>query len=264
MKYLLLYSTLLFISFALPAQNIPVNFEEAGNGADWNWTVFENDTNPALEIIPNPDPSGLNTSATVAKFTALESGMPFAGCETLHGAGIGSFTIDADNAVIRILVWKSVISDVGIKLVRADNWSLGEIKVSNTVVNQWEQLEFDFSAHIGNTYDQLVIFPDFDDRATDNIIYFDEVYGAEALASSIFDPNPPRLTLAPNPVSDRLQLRTALPIGEYQIFSITGERVSASAATGRTDVDVQQLPTGTYLLKVRIGGEWIAQKFIKE
>ena len=71
------------------AQNIPVDFEENGNGADWNWTTFENDTNPALEIVANPDASGLNTSSTVAKFTALQAGQPFAGCETLHGQGSG-------------------------------------------------------------------------------------------------------------------------------------------------------------------------------
>jgi len=147
------------------SQNAPVNFETNGYGAFWNWKVFENGQNPPLEIVANPDTSGINKSLTVAKYKAQISGAPFAGCETKHGAGIGSFTIDQSNMIIRIMVYKSVISDVGIKLVRFDNWSLGEIKVANTKINEWEQLTFDFSSHFGLTYDQLVVFPDFVGRS---------------------------------------------------------------------------------------------------
>ena len=131
MKIFLSLALAIFALVSATAQNVPIDFEENGNGADWVWTTFENDTNPALEIVPNPDASGVNTSSTVAKFTALQAGQPFAGCESLHGAGIGSFTIDESNSIIRIMVWKPVISDVGIKLVREDDWSLGEIKVPN-------------------------------------------------------------------------------------------------------------------------------------
>ncbi|MBT5403441.1 MAG: hypothetical protein HOL28_08340, partial [Crocinitomicaceae bacterium] len=55
-------------------QNAPIDFEPSGFGATWNWTTFENDTNPQLQIIANPDVSGINTSSSVAKFTALQSG----------------------------------------------------------------------------------------------------------------------------------------------------------------------------------------------
>ena len=102
------------------AQNVPIDFESGGNGADWTWTVFENDTNPALEIITNPDPTGGNTSATVAKFTALQTGNPWAGCESLHGADIGTFTLDETNCIVKIMVWKPVISDVGVKFALPD------------------------------------------------------------------------------------------------------------------------------------------------
>src|SRR6056297_3892222 len=113
------------------AQNAPIDFEAGGYGADWTWTVFENDTNPPVEIITNPDVSDPNTSATVAKFTALETGQPWAGCETLHGSDIGTFNLDETNCTIKIMVHKPVISDVGIKLVKPDGWSMGEIKVAN-------------------------------------------------------------------------------------------------------------------------------------
>lgn len=263
-----LYLTLFILSIALlplTAQNIPIDFEEDGNGADWTWTTFENDTNPGLEIISNPDPSGFNTSSTVAKFTALQTGQPFAGCETLHGAGIGTFTIDASNSTIRIMVWKSVISDVGIKLVRADDWSLGEITIPNTVVNQWEQLEFDFSAHVGNTYDQIVVFPDFNARDSDNIIYFDNVYGEVGMTTSTKDLNNIELNIFPNPAKDVLNITSDRNITDYKIYSITGELVSHSVdQENNSSINISELPKGTYLLRAVSKGQSTVQTFIKE
>ena len=172
MKKFTLVFTMMAVVFA---QNAPIDFEAGGFGANWTWTVFENNTNPAVEILANPDASAPNTSATAAKFTALVAGQPWAGCETLHGADIGTFNLNETNSTIKIMVYKPVISDVGIKLVKPDGWSLGEIKVANTVVNEWEELTFDFAAQVTDGYDQLVIFPDFDGRTQDNICYFDNI-----------------------------------------------------------------------------------------
>jgi hypothetical protein len=175
---------IVLLSFLGYSQNAPIDFEPGGQGADWTWTVFENAANPPLEIIANPDPSGINTSSTVAKFTALQAGQPWAGCESAHGdSDLGPFVLDATNNLIKIMVWKSVISDVGIKLVSSESWSQGEIKVANTVVNQWEELTFDFSGFINpptpdlGMLDQIVVFPDFDlsGRTQDNVIYFDNI-----------------------------------------------------------------------------------------
>jgi len=120
---------LLLLALLIPSawsQNAPVDFEPNGIGQLWNWKVFENGSNPPVEFVPNPDPdpNGYNPSPTVAKFTALSQGAPFAGCETQHGADIGTFTIDNSNKIIRVMVYKNTISDVGIKLVRFDNGSL--------------------------------------------------------------------------------------------------------------------------------------------
>lgn len=69
----------------------PIDFQSNGFGANWLWTTFENGSNPALEIVANPDPSGINLSSTVAKFTAQVNGAPWAGFESVHGQGIGVF-----------------------------------------------------------------------------------------------------------------------------------------------------------------------------
>ena len=242
------------LAFVLPAfafaQNGPIDFESNGEGANWAWAVFENDSNPALEIVPNPDQSGLNTSATVAKFTALQAGNPWAGCESLHGAGTGFYPIDSSNAQIRIMVWKSEISDVGIKLVRPDGWSLGEIKVPNTLVDQWEQITFDFSAHIGLTpdYDQVVIFPDFQTRTSDQVIYFDNVFGAEAtigLDESKFN----TAKIFPNPGNKEFRIESETMIKDLKVYDATGQLVISQRINRfSADVNASQLSNGMYFI----------------
>lgn len=246
------------------AQNAPVDFETTGHGADWNWRTFENLTNPELEIVTNPDSSGINISSTVAKFTALQAGQPFAGCESLHGADIGDFVIDSDNSIIRIMVWKSVISDVGIKLVRADNYSLGEIKIPNTLTNEWEQLEFDFSDHLGNPYDQIVIFPDFSTRQKDNVVYFDNVFGESVKVTKTKNANRPTLVLYPNPASDFVSINSEVSFSHYDLFSISGKLIESRKELTDTSIDISDLASGLYLLKVYNDREIALRKFVKE
>ena len=160
--------------------NGPIDFETGGYGANWTWTVFENSVNPpALEIVSNPNSSGINTSSTVAKFTALSSGAAYAGCESQHGSDIGSFKFDSNNSIVKIMVYKTVISDVGLKFVESDGEAQPEVKVANTKTNEWEELTFNLSGSIGKgktgIIDQIVIFPDFKDRSSDHIIYFDNI-----------------------------------------------------------------------------------------
>ena len=176
-----LYLLMMFLAgiFTATSQNAPIDFEAGGNGADWTWTVFENDTNPPLEIVANPDPTGINTTETVAKFTALQLGQAYAGVESMHGSDIGTFDLTASNALVNIMVYKTKISDIGIKYVTPSGGAQMELKVANTLVNQWELITIDFSDYIGlgetTGLDQIVIFPDFIARDVDDVIYFDNI-----------------------------------------------------------------------------------------
>ncbi len=176
MKYILFFLCLPLYALA---QISPIDFEPNGNGANWTWTPFENDSNPAVLVVPNPSTSGINSSANVISSTSLMAGQPWAGFESMHGADIGTFSIHADNAVIKMMVYKSVISDVGLKFATAAGASTGELKVANTLINTWEELTFDFSSQIGHPattdVDQIIIFPDFQARTSDNISYFDNI-----------------------------------------------------------------------------------------
>jgi len=242
------------------AQNAPINFEPGGQGAAWTWTVFENSTNPPLEIIPNPDANGINTSATVAKFTALQAGNPWAGCESLHGADIGPFVLDATNSTIKIMVWKSVISDVGIKLAAATGWAQPEIKVANTLVNQWEELTFNFSAYPNppgseGPYDQIIVFPDFDlsGRTQDNIVYFDNITFNPAGGGGT-EP----ATAAPTPTRNPADV-ISLFSDAYTNVPVDTWRTPWSAAV-LDDITIQGNPTKKYSQLDFVGIETVANQ----
>ena len=230
---------ILAMTSVLFAQNAPINFETGGQGATWTWTVFENGTNPPVEILANPFATGINTTATVAKITALVAGQPWAGCESQHGSDIGTFTFTSANCTVRIMVYKTVISDVGIKFASSSGASTGEIKVANTLINQWEEITFDFSSRIGETNDQIIIFPDFNlaGRTTDNVVYFDNITFSEQIAI----PGPD--VAAPTP--------TFPPAGVISLFSNAYPNVTVdtwSAVWDMADVsDVQIVGNDTKL-----------------
>ncbi|MBE0662896.1 MAG: T9SS type A sorting domain-containing protein [Bacteroidales bacterium] len=245
----------------------PIDFESGGYGANWTWTVFENNTNPPLQIIPNPDQTGNNTSATVAKFTALQAGNPWAGVESAHGdSDLGPFVLNNTNSIIKIMVWKPVISDVGIKLVAATGWAQPEIKIANTLTNQWEELSFDFSSFPNppaseGMYDQIVVFPDFDmaGRIQDNVIYFDNITFNQVVGiSDLRLPN--RINIYPNPVKLGEQVYLGSEDEQFEVLDLSGRvLISASASVIETD----RLTQGVYILRILSkDGEIQTQKLV--
>jgi hypothetical protein len=151
------------------------------------------------------------------------------------------------------MVWKSVISDVGIKFVDATSAAQPEIKIANTLINQWEKITFDFSSRIGVypvTKDQIVIFPDFDlgGRTQDNVIYFDNVYGASSntgFGSEYIN----ELVVSPNPAKDLLNISISNFNDNIttEIFDLTGVLVASS---NKNKINIASFSKGVYLVKV--------------
>jgi hypothetical protein len=158
-----------------------IDFEPAGVGSGWSWTA--SDIAPGFAEITNPVSGGINTSATVVEFIAHTTDFNWALCHTDDN---GEFTFDGTNSTVKIMVYKPTISNVAIKFEGAS--PAIEINVPNTVINQWEELTFDFSGQIGNTYNKIVVIPDFvtpyvdgTDRTTDNTLYFDNIQVPEGV-----------------------------------------------------------------------------------
>lgn len=181
MKKLFTFLTLVLGLFITTAQVQTLDFEDAGIGADWTW-VEDQDT-PTFEVINNPQKNGINTSDKVVKFVAKTTDKNWA---LAYSDGIGEFTFDGTNNSVKIKVYKSILSDVGIKFEGTS--PNVEVKVSNTVTNQWEELTFDFSSANGNNYNRIVIIPDFASRMQDNTMYLDDI--VVPVGASSTDPAP--------------------------------------------------------------------------
>ena len=176
---------LLLISIVGYSQNAPITFETGQFGSTWTLATFENGSGAGYSKVSNPFPGGINSSSTVGKFiagTTASGAAPYAGFETAHASGangIGTFTLSASNSIIKIMVYKTVISDVAIKFAIANGGAQPEIKVPNTKINEWEELTFDFSGKIGLfetiNIDQIIFFLDFNARTAETTSYFDNV-----------------------------------------------------------------------------------------
>ena len=161
-----------------------VDFETNGVGADWTWTM--SDVNPTLTVIDNPYKTGNNTSDKVVEFVAKTTDNNWA---LGHSMDIGSFTFDASNAVVKIMVYKTSTTNFGIKFEgpnpdgTANVIASSEIKVANSTINAWEELTFTFpNTDYGKTFNKIVLIPDFvepyvngKDRTADTTVLFDNL-----------------------------------------------------------------------------------------
>ena len=166
----LLIFTVSYFSFS----QTNVDFEASGTGTDWNWVMDQNGPNPPLEFVANPNTTSVNTSETTAKFIATAEGQSYA---LTYTDDMGSFTFGSNNSIVKMMVLKTFSSVVALKFEDSTNPAFFTIvEVANSVTNgDWEELTFNFGTSVGNSYDRMVVIPDFIDRADDKTIFFDQI-----------------------------------------------------------------------------------------
>lgn len=72
-----------------------------------------------------------------------------------------------------------------------------------------------------------------------------------------------KLTVYPNPTTDFLKINTSDKVSSVEIYDLTGKK--ASTKTDGNTIDVRNLRSGAYMIKVSYGdGNSISQKFIKK
>ena len=128
--------------------------------------------NGSLTVVPNPDPTGINTSTNVAKFVRGK-GDPWGGFYATLPTPIDV----ANNKYVHVKVWKPRITVVNFKLENPNTSDIPSIN-PQTLVNAWEELVFDVTPATGAEYVKIVFMPDYENPVTltDYItIYFDDL-----------------------------------------------------------------------------------------
>ena len=240
-----------------------IDFEADGFGANWVWTVHNNHSNPALEIVPNPNLSSSNSSENVAKFTSKADGEAWALTFTDN---IGTFLFNQYNKIVSLKVRKEVASNFGVKFEYVDPTNaqvlyFKELQLPTTVTDgNWEALHFDFSSEIGTAYNRLVIIPDFESRSQDNISYFDQVsFSSVAGFQNVFFNS---LKLVPNPANNWVQISGDFDaITAVEIFDIQGKLVK-EIVYFQDQIDISDLKLGLYFVQITAADKTTVKKLV--
>ena len=137
------------------------------------------------------------------------------------------------------MVYKTTISPVGLKFATPAGGSTGEILVSNTLVNQWEELTFDFTAVINaptsTGIDQIIVFPDFTQRSDNNVCYIDNIKFSNQDGSQNLAPMVAAPATALTPVTPTCELMAAAMAMALPALLLPAAMVLLLGSTAATD-----------------------------
>jgi len=238
-----------------------IDFETIGQ--DWSWTLFNNGTSlPELySVVSNPNASGINNSANCAKYIVNIAAEPWAG---LWSTNIGEFTFSASNCVVKVMVYKDIKSDFDLKFEGAGGTP--EVKVPNTLVGEWQLLTLDFSSQIGKTFNKLVIIPDFPTtRTSASTNYWDNISFHSYDATIVSNINTTKLLLFPNPITNKLQIKSGHEISQIIVRNLLGQILISTKLNNREfNLDLSNIPAGNLIVTVILAnGQLSTQKIVK-
>ena len=130
--------------------------------------------------VANPFSGGINTSATVRKYTKAVGAPGWGGTWTPLSTPNGT-PINIDNgSKIKVMVYSTEVGKMlNVELEQGSNGVSNKIlKVASTVANQWEELSFDFGTFgipAGTTFNQLVFRYNDSANGTGEVIYLDNI-----------------------------------------------------------------------------------------
>lgn len=130
--------------------------------------------NSNFTVVPNPDQGDANPSSHVVKYERSQHGVPWGGFWSVLPEPLDL----TDNKYVHVRVWKTRISPLRFKVEGGGSANLEILSMEpQTLVNEWEDIVFDFSEKTG-PWNVIAFMPDFEDPLTleeDIVIYFDYI-----------------------------------------------------------------------------------------
>lgn len=163
---------------------LPIDFESTT--LTYSWSGFGSSSYGAIpaSVVTNPDKSGINVSNKVVKIEKPSGAQVWAGA-----------SLDLDSKIdfskgtkVKVAVWSP---KVGATILFKTEVSTSpkdgngnptvfvEVQGTTTVANAWEIITFDLttasSFSAANSYDRVILFPDFNVGGTGTSYYFDDI-----------------------------------------------------------------------------------------
>ncbi|WP_264565008.1 hypothetical protein [Flavobacterium sp. N3904] len=163
---------------------LPLDFESST--LTYAWTGFGNASFGPIPaaVVVNPDKTGLNVSNKVVKIDKLSGAQVWAGASLNLDAKVDF----SKGTKVKVTVWSP---KVGAKILYKMEDSTSpkdgngnptinvEVEATSTVANAWEVLTFDLTSsasfNTANSYDRVILFPDFGVAGTGSTYYFDDI-----------------------------------------------------------------------------------------
>ncbi len=222
--------------------------------------IFEGFGGNDFAEIYNPYQTGINTSDSV--------GYTNSGSEVWAGiaGNLSNTIVFGPNTVIRMKVYAPKICKITIKLEDHTDANINHaVQLTNTQINNWEEMEFDFSGAQSNTYDKIVIFFDIDSTHV-NPYYFDdiELIADPTITSTQNVINNSSVIVYPNPFNNNITINT-IDAQNINIYNSIGKLVFSSKINSRNqEIDLSELNNGLYILRVYSKSGIIQTKIIKK
>jgi hypothetical protein len=240
------------------------------------WVPFANGTGTKkdLGVVLNPVKDNVNPSDSVLWMHLYPEAEGWVGffvdLDTLEIEGIyGSFGFEEDAYMMSLMIHKTVMNQVRIKVERSLTGSdVFTVADTNTVTNEWEFLEFDFSEKIGHYFQRLTIFPEPTskaDRTEELDIYVDNIGIQDASNTSVKEFEGVRMKLYPNPVDFRMAVVYPQMTG-VRISNMNGQEIRTlkfSTANSKV-IEVDDLNAGTYFVTAITKKGSFTMPFIKK
>ncbi|QBN18060.1 T9SS type A sorting domain-containing protein [Flavobacterium nackdongense] len=244
---------------------LPLNFESSS--LSYSFSDFGGG---ATTILPNPYPTGINTSSKVVRMIK-NPGETFAG-SVIQMAGPIDFST---NKIVKVKVWAPV---AGKKLLlkfegSPTDFDGGAFETDAIIpkANEWVELTFDYNSPtlfppVNNNDNKIVFFFDFGaqgDGGPNSTYYFDDVAFSTSLSAPSF--SIPEVTIYLSPASNQLTIEANEMIQKLSIHNLIGQEVLTKCPKStKAILQIQELPKGVYLLTTTFEGKNSTSKFIKE
>lgn len=224
----------------LHAQYLLLDDMEGHGLCSGKWTYYAgNTTTGKVEFgVPNPNPSGLNTSPLVAKFTKDTSSFEYmsTSCSLKDSFNLSS------NSSFKMLVYSTVQEEIMLKLQPGSNYSKAVFfTYKPTRVNQWEEATFNFQSVKNRTDFNTIAIQFIDGKKANGILYFDLVQA----------PNPTNITIKDTTI------RMGSENGAILTAKVNGGILSPTLTT--SNWVASKLPPGVSIGNVQRMNDTIAQ-----
>lgn len=236
-----------------------IDNEPSGVGAGYKWDSWGS---MGVDFVANPNASGINTSANVLKFTCnavANGGNDWDGSDTDSNP---SFTLSSSNCVIKMMVYKTVISKTIFKIEQGA--LTHEVPLFNNKINEWEEMSFDFTPYIGMTVTRISLFPDYSVRTTQNISYLDNISFNSNNPNSLSAIKENEVSVYPNPANGVLNISAKQELSQVVLSNIVGVAVKTVVVNGLSStIDLSDVAKGAYIVTIKqANGATSAQKVI--